>query len=71
MYVPSVATETVPCDGAVFDETVSVEPTSLDRTVVPFSTEPAATDAESLAEVGVTVRLTVAVEVCPAESVRV
>ena len=63
MYVPFKATDTEPCDGDVFDVTVNTEPTSFDKTVVPFNVTFADVEPESFAAVGVTVRFTVAVAV--------
>ena len=71
MYVPLVATVTVPWLGAVEAVTVRLEPASLASTDVPFNAVLAAVLPLSLVGRGVTVRLTVAVDVCPLASVAV
>ena len=71
MYVPLAATVTVPCDGAVFDVTVKVEPPSLTNTLAPLRVTPASVDAVSMMATGLTVRFTNADVVCPAASVAV
>ena len=62
---------TVPCAGAVFDVTVSVEPTSLPSTDAPLSVVLTAVEPVLFTATGVTVRDTVAVDVWPAASVAV
>ena len=69
--MPLAATVTVPCDGEPFAVTVNEEPASLLNTVVPVLGVLAVVTAVSLVAFGVTVRLTVAVEVCPLASVTV
>ena len=62
---------TVPCAGLVVDVTVRPVPMSLASTLVPLSAVSAGVAPVSLAAVGVTETVTVAVEVCPAASVTV
>ena len=69
--MPLEATVTVPCDGVLFAVTVSDVPRSFVSTDAPFNATPAAVVPTLFTATGVTVRLTVAVDVCPLASVAV